>query len=181
MAKRLTQDLVRDQLEELGFELPHVSQIQAVVKNTFRWARASRSGVVEFSGAVAKKPDDSVYTGRLGIEDENDPEYITLEEAQKAAENSAYQLLCQFHRVVGGDWDRFERILKLRSMTKSTDGFGGQPLVANGATNLFKEVLGLRGEHARCAFGTNSDPAETTFELEATVDINVEGLDLDTI
>jgi enamine deaminase RidA (YjgF/YER057c/UK114 family) len=51
----------------------------------------------------------------------------------------------------------------------STDDFGGQPQVINGASDLLVEVLGEAGKHARAAVGTNALPRGVTVEIAATV------------
>ena len=52
------------------------------------------------------------------------------------------------------------------------DGFAGQPAVINGASNLFRDVLGDRGVHARSAVGTNALPLNVPVEIEAIVEVD---------
>ena len=52
------------------------------------------------------------------------------------------------------------------------DGFAGQPAVVNGASNLFRDVLGERGVHARSAVGTNALPLNVPVEIEAIVEVD---------
>ena len=47
------------------------------------------------------------------------------------------------------------------------DGFGEQPEVINGCSDLLVEVLGEAGRHSRAALGTNSLPRNVTVEIAA--------------
>jgi enamine deaminase RidA (YjgF/YER057c/UK114 family) len=49
----------------------------------------------------------------------------------------------------------------------STDDFGDQPTVMNGASELLVEVLGAAGKHTRAAIGTNALPFSVTVEIAA--------------
>lgn len=49
----------------------------------------------------------------------------------------------------------------------SAGGFGDQPKVLNGASDLFVEVLGAPGRHTRAALGTNALPFSVTVEIAA--------------
>jgi enamine deaminase RidA (YjgF/YER057c/UK114 family) len=52
-------------------------------------------------------------------------------------------------------------------MVRGTPEFGEQPAVINGCSDLFVNVLGDRGRHARSAVGMGSLPNGITVEIEA--------------
>ena len=70
-----------------------------------------------------------------------------------------------------GDLDRVGRIVKLLGMVNAVPGFGQQPEVINGCSDLFVEVFGERGRHARSAVGMGGLPRNITVEIEAVVEV----------
>jgi enamine deaminase RidA (YjgF/YER057c/UK114 family) len=53
----------------------------------------------------------------------------------------------------------------------SAPGFGGQPQVVNGASELLGAVFGRAGEHARSAIGVAALPLGAPVEVEVVVDL----------
>ena len=91
----------------------------------------------------------------------------------------------QFHRLTGlhlistmkeelGDLDRVIRIVKVLGMVNAAPGFTRQPEIINGCSDLFVEVFGDRGRHARSAVGLGSLPRNITVEIEAIVEVAAE-------
>jgi enamine deaminase RidA (YjgF/YER057c/UK114 family) len=78
-------------------------------------------------------------------------------------------LLAQIDKAVG--LDRVERIVKLGVFVNSAGGFTDQPKVANGASELFGEVFGEAGRHARAAVGVASLPLGVPVEVDAVVEV----------
>ena len=70
-----------------------------------------------------------------------------------------------------GDLDRVRRIVRLGVFVASDADFGGQPQVANGASELVGAVFGEAGRHARAAVGSISLPLGSTVEVEMTAEI----------
>ena len=99
------------------------------------------------------------FTGRLGDE-------VTLERGQEAAKLAALNVLAQLKVALGGDLDRVMRCVKLGVFVNSAPDFKGQPMVANGASDLMFAVMGEAGRHARFAVGTIG-PMEFTCSVEA--------------
>ncbi len=66
-----------------------------------------------------------------------------------------------------GSLDRIEAVVKLLGMVNGTADFGEHPKVINGCSDLFVEVLGERGRHARSAVGMGSLPNRISVEIEA--------------
>ena len=70
-----------------------------------------------------------------------------------------------------GDLNRVRRIVKLMSLVNSTPDFTEQHLVTNGASELFGEIFGEQGKHARSAFGVAQIPMGACVEIELIAEI----------
>jgi enamine deaminase RidA (YjgF/YER057c/UK114 family) len=70
-----------------------------------------------------------------------------------------------------GSLDRVKRIVKVLGMVNAVPGFGDQPKVINGCSDLFVEVFGERGKHARSAVGMGSLPNNIPVEIEVIVEV----------
>ena len=57
-------------------------------------------------------------------------------------------------------------------MVNAIPDFGDQPKVINGCSDLFVEVFGNAGRHARSAVGMGSLPNNVTVEIEAIVRVH---------
>lgn len=117
-----------------------------------------------FSGAGPFKNGKPAVFGRLG-------ENMTTEEGYQAARLAGINLLAILKRELGGNWDKLEQIVKLQGFVSSTSDYYEQPLVINGVSDLFVEVLGDRGRHARTAVGTNVLPFRIPLEVEMIVKV----------
>lgn len=69
-----------------------------------------------------------------------------------------------------GDLDRIKKVVKLTAFVNCVNGFQAQPKVVNGCSDLFAEVLGEKGRHARSAVGVNALPLNVPVEIEAIVE-----------
>jgi len=57
-------------------------------------------------------------------------------------------------------------------MVNCTPEFGDQPKVINGCSDLFVEVFGDRGKHARSAVGMGGLPNQIPVEVEVIVEVS---------
>ena len=73
---------------------------------------------------------------------------------------------------MGGDLDRVSRVVKLTGFVAATPDFPDHPKVVNGASDLFAEVFGDAGRHARAAVGMASLPLGVAVEVEAIFEIS---------
>ena len=117
--------------------------------------------LVYLSGRLAKK-DGKPWSGKLG-------EHITTEEGKQAARGVAVELLATLQAAVG-DLNKITRIVKLVVLVNSTPHFTGPHVVANGASELLREVFGERGAHARSSFGVSQIPFGCCVEIEMVVE-----------
>jgi enamine deaminase RidA (YjgF/YER057c/UK114 family) len=122
-----------------------------------------RAGNLLFiSGHIARK-DGKPWTGKLGAE-------LTTAEGKQAAQAIAVDLLATLQAAVG-DLSKIRRIVKLLVLVNSATTFIEQHLVANGASELFLDVFGERGAHARSAFGVAQIPLGSCVEIELIAEL----------
>jgi enamine deaminase RidA (YjgF/YER057c/UK114 family) len=122
-----------------------------------------RSGSQLFlSGHIAKK-NGQPWRGQLGAD-------LTTEQGKEAARNVAIDLLGTLHAATG-DLNRIGRIIKLMVLVNSVPTFTEQHVVANGASELFQELFGERGTHARSAFGVAQIPLGSCVEIELIAEL----------
>ncbi len=98
-----------------------------------------------------------VYTGRVDVE-------LSEQEGQDACRIAAMNVLAQISKAT----DKFEQLsglLRLDGYVASSDSFHRQPGILNAASQLFSEVLGDRGTHARAAFSVPRLPLNAPIEL----------------
>lgn len=148
---------VYDKLKELSIELPPVAAPAAA------YVMCVQTGNTVFlSGHIAKK-DGKPWVGKLGAN-------MTTEEGKVAARSVAVDLMATLHAHLG-DLNRVKRIVKVMSLVNSTLEFTEQHLVTNGASELFGEVFGDAGKHARSAFGVAQIPMGSCVEIELIAEV----------
>jgi len=154
---------VYERLKALQITLPDV-QPPVVDGYVAAFVPFVRTGnVIYVSGRVAKKEGKA---GKLG-------ENITIEEGKQAARDIAIELIATLQAAVG-DLNKITRIVKLVVLVNSTPYFTEPHVVANGASELFLEVFGERGTHAR----TSHSGAEIPFGACVEVELIAEVIDL---
>ena len=94
------------------------------------------------------------------------PSQVSLEDARKAAALCAANVL-RLVRQELGSLDRVERVLRVTGYVNSDPDFTDQHLVINGASQLFLDVFGDAGWHARSAVGMAQLPLGSSVEVEA--------------
>jgi enamine deaminase RidA (YjgF/YER057c/UK114 family) len=115
------------------------------------------SSLLYVAGQVATR-DGQLLTGRV-------PDEVSVERGQEAARACALNILAQIQAAAG--LDNLEQMVQLLGYVLSADGFGDQPTVINGASDLLVEVLGEAGRHSRAALGANALPRGVTVEIAA--------------
>ena len=123
-----------------------------------------RSGNLVFiSGHIAKLNNGEPWVGQLGSS-------VTDEQGKLAAKAAAIDVLGTLQAAVG-DLNKIKRIVKLLALVNSAPTFTDQSLVANGASELFQEVFGPNGAHARSAIGVAQLPAGSCVEIELIAEV----------
>jgi enamine deaminase RidA (YjgF/YER057c/UK114 family) len=144
-------------LKELGIELPAVAApVAAYVPAVRTGSLVYTSGQLPFTGGALPA------TGKVGGE-------IGADEAKGYARTCALNALAAVDALVG--LDSVTRIVKVVGFVASAESFTGQPAVVNGASELFGEVFGEAGQHARSAVGVAELPLGAPVEVELIVEI----------
>ncbi|GAA4594393.1 enamine deaminase RidA (YjgF/YER057c/UK114 family) [Actinoplanes octamycinicus] len=144
-------------LAELGLTLP------SVVAPIASYVPAVQSGnYVYVSGQLPMVDGKLPQTGKVGAE-------VSVEEATELAKICALNALAAIDALVG--LGRLVKIVKVSGFVASAAGFTGQPAVVNGASNLFGEVLGEQGRHARSAVGVAELPLGAPVEVEVIAEV----------
>lgn len=93
--------------------------------------------------------EEYLYQGKYGLE-------LRTENGYKAAQLTALNVLAQVAHYVG-----FEKVLGLNHIDvyyASDDDWDDAPKVVNGASDLFVNVLGEKGQHSRGIYGVDHLP-----------------------
>ncbi len=144
-------------MRELGLELPAPPAAVASYLPTRLVPIGEDRALLYVAGQVSVA-DGKRLTGRC-------PDEVTVEEAQIRARVCALNVLAQIDSAAG--LDNVEQMTQLIGFVLSADGFGDQPKVLNGASDLLVDVLGEAGRHTRIALGTNALPFSVTVEIAA--------------
>jgi enamine deaminase RidA (YjgF/YER057c/UK114 family) len=147
-----------DRIQELGLTLPDV------VAPVAAYLPAVRSGqYVYTAGQVPMRSGSMLHPGKVGAG-------VDEGQAVEAAQQCALNALAAVKSVIG-ELSEVKRIVKVVVFVASDPGFTGQPKVANGASELFGEVFGDAGKHARSAVGVAVLPLDAPVEVELIVEI----------
>ena len=150
---------IEDKLSELQIELPEV----AVPLGSYRPYVVS-GNYIYVSGQLPLKDGELLYTGVVG-------EDVTLEEAVQAARACAINSLAILKDATG-DLNRVNKILKVTGYVASSEDFYKQADVINGASNIYFDVFGEKGVHARAAVGVYKLPINAPVEVDLVAEIN---------
>lgn len=144
-------------LSELGLVLP---ALPAAAGSYLPW---SRTGNLVFTAGQLPFVDGQLpATGKVGAE-------VDPADANRLARQCALNVLAAVNDAVG--IDNVVRVVKVVGFVASAPGFNGQPGVVNGASDLFAEVLGEAGRHARSAVGVSELPLNSPVEVEAIIEV----------
>jgi enamine deaminase RidA (YjgF/YER057c/UK114 family) len=146
-----------ERLRELGIALPPPPPPAAIYLPTRLVSIGGGRSLIYVAGQIARE-GDKVLAGRC-------PDEVSVEEATRRARLCALSVLAQIEAAVG--LDRIHEMAQVIGFVLSAEGFGDQPKVMNGASELLVEVLGEAGKHTRAALGTNALPFSSTVEVAA--------------
>lgn len=145
-------------LEALGLQLPKpvppVANYEPYVLS---------GNILYMAGQVSRDPSGQYMLGKLGAT-------MTVQQGYDAARSAALFTIATMKEALG-DLSKLSRLVRLFCMVNSTPDFVDQPDVMNGASDLFVEVFGDRGRHARCAVGLVSLPGGCAIEMEAILEV----------
>ena len=115
------------------------------------------------SGHGPEREGGPTVRGKLGRD-------LSIEEGYKVAREVGIKLLGSARSLLGS-LDRVKRIVKVLGMVNSAEGFGAQPQVINGFSDLMVEVFGENGRHARSAVGMADLPMGIPVEIEMILEV----------
>lgn len=149
--------MVKQKLQTLGISLP------AVVPPVASYVPAKRCGnLVYISGQLPVKDGQLLMKGAVSAGS-------SLDNAKAAMRQCFLNGLAAAGLVC--DLDAIKGVVRLGAFVSSAPGFTDQHLIANGASDLAKEIFGEAGIHARAAVGVASLPLDASVELEILFEI----------
>ncbi|PRX04688.1 UNVERIFIED_ORG: enamine deaminase RidA (YjgF/YER057c/UK114 family) [Martelella mediterranea] len=149
---------IEHKLQSIGLELPSSSPSRA------NFLPYKQSGSLLFlAGQICEWNGVPQFFGP--VKDGYD-----LTEAKKAAEMCALNLLFNI-RQAAGSLDNVVSVLRLGAFVSAPSGFPDGPKIADGASELFINLFGESGRHARTAVCVSSLPANALVEVDAIVEI----------
>jgi len=150
-------------LKELNIDLGAVS---APVAN---YVNAVRTGNLLYLAGKGPRPgaDGRRPKGKVGRD-------YTVEEAYQHARTVGLDLLAVMRQELGS-LDKVKRVVKVLGMVNAAPEFEDHPKVINGCSDLFVQVLGDKGRHARSAVGMGSLPMGIPVEIEVIVEVENRG------
>ena len=145
-------------LRELGIELP------APFPPAGEYVNAVRTGdLLILGGHIPFSPPETLVLGKLGAD-------FDVDEGRRAARFAAINALATLRSVLG-TLDAVTQIVSVREVVNAAPDFIGHTQVIDGASELFVDVFGDAGRHARLAVGVASLPANLALEIELTAEV----------
>ncbi|MEX0749991.1 MAG: RidA family protein [Dehalococcoidia bacterium] len=158
MAADVTTESAEARLRALGLELPKMPP----PAGTYLHAIVSR-GVLMTAGHIPLRADGTAIFGRLGAD-------LDADAGCEAARVAGLGVLATIRDALG-TLDRVSRFVRVYGVVNATPEFLLHTKVINGASDLFVEVFGEAGQHARLAVGVASLPFNIALEVEATIEV----------
>ncbi len=150
---------IAEKLQELGLDLPSAA---APAANYVPYVVSGKH--IYISGQIPFLNGEAMHQGRVGDD-------LTKEQGAEAAKACALNILAQANAAVDGDFSKVKRLVKLGAFVQSTPEFTDQPEVVNGASDLFVEVMGDAGRHARFAVSAAALPRGVAVEIDAVFEL----------
>ena len=147
--------VLRERLAAVGLTLPEV------VPPIAAYVPAVQIGnLIYSSGQLPMVNGALAMTGKVGAG-------VTPEQAKELAQVCALNALAAIGTLC--NLDDIAQIVKVTGFVASAPGFTGQPMVVNGASELFGALFGDAGKHARSAVGVAELPLGAPVEVEVIV------------
>jgi enamine deaminase RidA (YjgF/YER057c/UK114 family) len=145
-------------LAQLGFTLPPAPAPAGSYVPTVR-----TGNLLYCAGTICLVNGQMTHVGLVGKEQ-------TVESGRKAAEVCALNTLANIKAAVGS-LENVARVVFVSGYVNAIDGFADSPAVINGASELFLNVFGDAGKHARAAVAVNGLPRGSTAEVQVVVEL----------
>lgn len=151
-------DSIEDRLEKFGITIPEAAPPVA------NYIATLQSGSqLYISGQLPLSSGKPVAVGKVGAS-------VSAEYAKELAQLCAINILAQAKGALG-DLSKIKRVVKVTVFVAADPSFTDIPLVANGASDLFVNVLGELGKHTRSAVGVAVLPMGAPVEIEAILEV----------
>jgi len=148
---------VKAKLSEMGLTLP------IAAKPVAAYVPAIRTGNLIFTAGQLPLVDGAMsLTGKIG-------EKISIDQGKELARICALNCLAAVQTV--SDVNTIVKIVRVVGYVNGIPGFTSQPAVINGASELFLQIWGESGKHARSAIGVAELPLDAPVEVELTVEV----------
>jgi enamine deaminase RidA (YjgF/YER057c/UK114 family) len=145
-------------LADLGLKLPELSEPSGNLIHAIQVGH-----VLYCSGKAPKTAAGDFIRGKVGAD-------VSADEAYEHARIVGLHLIAVWKQTLG-DLQRVKRVAKVLGLVNATPDFTAHPKVINGCSDLFVEVFGDAGQHARSAVGVSSLPNGITVEIEVIVEV----------
>ena len=149
---------VEAKLAELGLTLP------APPAAAGSYVPVVRTGNLLYcAGTICALNWQMTHTGQVGREQ-------TVQTAAESARVCALNTLANIKADVGS-LDAVRRIVFVSGFVNAVSGFADSPAVINGASDLFVQLFGEAGRHARAAVAVAGLPRNATTEIQVVVEV----------
>jgi enamine deaminase RidA (YjgF/YER057c/UK114 family) len=148
---------IDDRMRELGVSLPPP---RAPLAN---YLPARRVGNLVYTAGQVSGTTEREIKGKLGAD-------LNVDQGREAARMCALNCLAALLTVVDS-LDSVKQLVRVGAFVNSAAGFNQQPMVANGASDLFADIFGDAGKHARTAVGVNELPLGFAVEVELIAEV----------
>ena len=143
-------------LKELGVELPEARdpKVAKILSSNIA------GNILYVSGQVPQWNGEMAFIGKVGRE-------FDIQEGRKAARLCALNVIAHAKKALNGNLDRVVKVAKIKGYVNTTPDLIEVAEVVNGASELFVDVFGEAGRHARTVAGVNVMPFDVAIEVEA--------------
>src|SRR5512132_4071610 len=154
--------LVEAKLARLGLSLPDLDQQYRGNASGARFISHLAVGNMRYLSGTTPVKDGRPYLPGIVGQD------LSVEQGYEAARYAVLTSLAAVKYALG-DLDRVQQCVQLIGFVNSAPGFGQQPRVINGATDLLVELYGDRGRPTRAAIGCQGLAVNHSVEVVLTV------------
>ncbi|MEI6108237.1 MAG: RidA family protein [Opitutae bacterium] len=150
---------IEAKLTELGLTLPNPP---AVAGSYVPFIRTGN--LLYLAGTISSFNGTMTHVGQVGAEQ-------TVQTAYAAAKICALNTLANI-KAATGSLDTVKQFVLVTGFVNAVSGFTESPAVINGASELFGQVYGDAGKHARAAVAAAGLPKGSTVEIQVIVELN---------
>ena len=149
---------IEARLAELGIKLPEPPAAAGSYVPTVR-----TGSLLYCAGTICSLDGNMTHTGQVGRDQ-------TMQAGYEAARVCALNTLANI-RAATGSLESVKRIVFVSGFVNAVEGFADSPAVINGASDLFVQIFGEAGRHARAAVAVAGLPRNSTVEVLAVVEL----------